>query len=44
MQAKGGYVYIFSNKYRNVLYIGVTSDIRNRIYQHKFEKGYSIYA
>jgi len=39
MQAKGGYIYILSNKYRNVLYIGVTSDIRNRIYQHKFEKG-----
>ena len=39
MQAKGGCFYILSNKYRNVLYIGVTSNIRNRIYQHKFEKG-----
>jgi len=39
MQAKGGYVYILSNKYRNVLYIGVIGDIRNRMYQHKFEKG-----
>jgi len=34
MQAKGDYVYILSNKYRNVLYIGVTTDIRNRIYKH----------
>jgi len=38
MQAKGGYVYILSNKYRNVSYIGVTSNIRNRVYQYKFEK------
>jgi len=39
MQAKRGYVYILSNKYRNVLNIGVTNSIRNRINQHKFEKG-----
>jgi len=36
MQAKGGYFYILSNKYRNVLNIGVTNSIQNRIYQHKF--------
>jgi len=39
MQVKGGYVYILSNKHRNVLYAGVISDIRNRMYQHRFEKG-----
>ncbi|HEY0899248.1 MAG TPA: GIY-YIG nuclease family protein [Sphingobacteriaceae bacterium] len=35
----GGYVYIVSNQYRTVLYIGVTSDIRQRIYEHKEGKG-----
>ncbi len=32
---KGGYVYIVTNKHRNVVYTGVTSDILRRIYQHK---------
>ncbi|MFB3099932.1 MAG: GIY-YIG nuclease family protein [Gammaproteobacteria bacterium] len=27
MRAKGGYIYIVSNKNRTVLYIGVTSDL-----------------
>ncbi|MEQ9304148.1 MAG: GIY-YIG nuclease family protein [Marinoscillum sp.] len=35
MRAKGGYVYIVSNKGRNVLYIGVTSNLYARIYEHK---------
>jgi putative endonuclease len=35
----GGYVYILSNKNRSVLYIGVTSELRTRIFHHKFEKG-----
>ena len=29
------YVYILTNKYCNVLYVGVTGDLRRRIYEHK---------
>lgn len=32
---KVGYVYIMSNKNRTSLYIGVTSDLKNRIADHK---------
>ena len=32
---KQGYIYIITNKVHTVLYIGVTSDIVKRIYQHK---------
>jgi len=39
MKAKGGYVYIVSNKKRNVLYVGVTSELDSRIYQHKTGNG-----
>jgi putative endonuclease len=39
MIAKGGYIYILSNKNRTVLYIGVTSDLYNRITQHKSGEG-----
>lgn len=35
MQSKTGAVYIISNKNRTVFYIGVTSDIQLRMYQHK---------
>lgn len=33
--AKGGYVYIITNKHRNVLYTGVTSNLYSRIFEHK---------
>ncbi|MBX2923668.1 MAG: GIY-YIG nuclease family protein [Chitinophagaceae bacterium] len=33
--AKGGYVYILTNKRFTVLYTGVTSDLQVRIQQHK---------
>jgi putative endonuclease len=36
---KPGYVYILSNKGRTSFYIGVTSDLRTRIYQHRYEHG-----
>ena len=39
MIAKGGYIYIVSNKNRTVLYIGVTSNLYARAYQHKNGEG-----
>jgi putative endonuclease len=32
---RGGYVYILTNKNNTVLYTGVTSEIKTRVYQHK---------
>lgn len=45
---KNYYVYILSNKTNKVLYIGITSDLKHRIYQHKnklidgFSKKYNV--
>jgi putative endonuclease len=45
---KNGYVYILTNKNNTTLYIGVTSDITKRIWQHKekvlegFSKKYNL--
>ncbi|WP_224746284.1 GIY-YIG nuclease family protein [Mucilaginibacter glaciei] len=33
--SQGGSVYIMTNRYHNVLYTGVTSELVNRIWQHK---------
>ncbi|RFZ83230.1 GIY-YIG nuclease family protein [Mucilaginibacter terrenus] len=32
---RGGHVYILANKYNSVLYIGVTSELISRVWQHK---------
>jgi putative endonuclease len=32
---KGGWIYIVTNKYLGILYIGVTSDLLARIFQHR---------
>ena len=32
---KGGYVYMMTNKYQTTLYVGVTSDLRSRVIQHR---------
>ncbi len=32
---RGGYIYIMTNLHRNVLYIGVTSDLKKRVAQHR---------
>ncbi len=36
---RGGYIYIVSNTSRSVLYIGVTSNLYKRAYQHKSGEG-----
>ncbi len=36
--SKGGYIYILTNKNNSTLYVGVTSDLANRIFEHKSRK------
>ncbi|MCX3266704.1 GIY-YIG nuclease family protein [Pedobacter agri] len=40
---RGGCVYIMTNSFNNILYVGVTSDLQIRVSQHKnkvFEKSF----
>ena len=38
MKSKKYYIYIMTNKYRKVLYIGVTGNLEQRVWQHKTHK------
>ena len=35
---RGGYIYFMTNQNHNVLYIGVTSDLKVRVYQHQMKE------
>ena len=43
MNNKQSYIYIMANKYNSVLYIGVTSNLPKRIWEHKnkFVEGFT---
>jgi putative endonuclease len=37
--AKSGWVYIMANRYRGGIYVGVTANLTERIYQHRTGSG-----
>ncbi len=38
-ERRGGWVYIMANRYRGALYVGVTSDLAQRVHQHRQGNG-----
>ena len=38
-ERQGGWVYIMADRYRGTLYVGVTSSLAARIYQHRTGEG-----
>jgi len=36
---KGGWLYVLANRYRGTLYVGVTSNIAARSWQHRTDRG-----
>ncbi len=35
MSIRGYYIYIITNKYNTVYYVGITNDIKRRVFEHK---------
>ena len=48
MQSRQSFVYVLTNKYNRVLYAGVTSDLKKRVWEHReklaagFTKRYNV--
>ncbi len=38
-ETRGGWVYIMTNRYRGTLYVGSTTDLAQRMYEHREGRG-----